>query len=248
VLSRHINWVEDTQKRNHPDTGYALSRLAMLHYHDFDDFDPAESLWRRALEIYEKALRPDCQEVAIILANLGLLLRSKGDEVAAESLYRRALGIYEQALGLDHSDTVSIVKELAETMEARRNYMGAEQLYRRVKAFHEKSLGSEHWCTVKSLNNLAVCLCNKGDYVEAEMMFRDALTRFSLIYGEVSLEVASSHEDLGKLLHLTERLAEAHEHYTKCLAIRLEKLSEDDEEIKLIKESIDEINVAMREK
>jgi tetratricopeptide (TPR) repeat protein len=60
-----------------------------------DKGDPAgtEALFRRALDITEKALGPDHFHMASALNNLALVLQDKGDYAGAEPLFRRELAI-----------------------------------------------------------------------------------------------------------------------------------------------------------
>jgi len=62
----------------------------------------AIQLARRALALREKALGPDHPDVALSLANLGLLYDRQGRYADAEPLYQRSLAIREKALGRDH--------------------------------------------------------------------------------------------------------------------------------------------------
>ena len=64
----------------------------------------AEPLYRRALEIWEKALGPKHPSMAQGLNNLAVLLDDQGRYRQAEPLYRRALAIRERALGPRHPD------------------------------------------------------------------------------------------------------------------------------------------------
>ena len=57
--------------------------------------------YERALEIYEKLRGHKHPSVAMVLMNLGVLWRMKGDKAKAISLYQEALAI-EEMLGPNH--------------------------------------------------------------------------------------------------------------------------------------------------
>ena len=78
------------------DTATCLNNLAAL-VHLQGDYAAAEPLFRRALEISEKALGPEHPDTGTSLYNLARLLQAKGDYDEAEPLYRRALATNEKA-------------------------------------------------------------------------------------------------------------------------------------------------------
>ena len=58
--------------------------------------------YERALEIYEKLRGHKHPSVAMVLMNLGVLWKIKGDKDKAISLYQEALAIKEEILGPNH--------------------------------------------------------------------------------------------------------------------------------------------------
>ena len=102
-------WGETTRIRLH-----SLNNLAVL-LHDKGDYEEAEPLYRRALDISERLLGRDHPYTATSLNNLAGLLHDKGDYEGAEPLFRRALDINERVLGRDHPDTATSLNNLAVT-------------------------------------------------------------------------------------------------------------------------------------
>jgi tetratricopeptide (TPR) repeat protein len=74
------------------------SNLALL-YDTQGQYSQAESLLKRSLAIYEKALGPNHPDVATSLNNLAELHRTQGQYSKAEPLYKRSLAIFEKVLG-----------------------------------------------------------------------------------------------------------------------------------------------------
>jgi tetratricopeptide (TPR) repeat protein len=83
-----------------------MTNFAAL-YQAKGDYDHAEPLLKRALEITEKVLGKEHPSTATYLNNLAVFLGgSKGDYDNAEPLHKRALAIREKVLGAEHPDTV----------------------------------------------------------------------------------------------------------------------------------------------
>jgi hypothetical protein len=78
----------------------------------------AERLYRRALEIGEKALGPEHPNVAIRLSNLAGLLRETNRLGEAEPLYRRAFLIFKNSLGVQHPNSQTVLNNYATLLQA----------------------------------------------------------------------------------------------------------------------------------
>ena len=104
----------------------------------------AETMFRSALALAEKALGPDHPDTAGTLNNLAGLLEEKGDDAGAETLYRRALAICEKTLGPEDPHTAASMDNLAGLLAARGDAADAEPLFRRALAIAEKALGPDH--------------------------------------------------------------------------------------------------------
>ena len=100
-------------------------------------------LYRRAIEIDEKALGKEHPDVATDYNNLAVLLQDQGKHAEAEALVRRAIEIDEKTLGKDHPGVASDCNRLALLLQDRRKYVEAEPLFRRAIEIDEKTLGKE---------------------------------------------------------------------------------------------------------
>jgi tetratricopeptide (TPR) repeat protein len=116
-------------------------------------YDQAEPLYRRAIEIGEKALGKDDPSVAIRYNNLADLLRAQGKYDQAEPLFRRAIEIGEKTLGKDHPNLAIRYNNLAGLLQAQGKYDQAEPLYRRAIEIFQTKLGLEHPNTVAVRKN-----------------------------------------------------------------------------------------------
>ena len=104
------------------------------------DYEGAEPLYRRALEVRERTLGEEHPDTLTSVNHLGLLLKSKGDYEGAEPLYRRALEDRERTLGEEHLDIITSVSNLGLLLKSKGDYESAEPLYRRVLEGFERTL------------------------------------------------------------------------------------------------------------
>ena len=121
-------------------------------------YTEAESLYKRALAIREKALGPEHPSVARSLNNLAGLYRAQGRYAEAEPLYQRSLAILERILGPEHPHVAQSLNSLAAFYQAQRRYAEAEPLLKQALAILEKVLGPEHPNVATSLENYAAVL------------------------------------------------------------------------------------------
>jgi CHAT domain-containing protein/tetratricopeptide (TPR) repeat protein len=177
---------------------------------------PAE----RALNILEKALGPDHQDVAIGLDNLAQLYSKKGDLARAEPLYVRALAVREKALGPEHPLVATSLNNLAELYRTKGDYALAEPLYYRALAIDEKAFGPEHPELAPALNNLAELYRAKGDYALAEPLFRRSLAINAKALGPEHPSVVPSLDNLAGLYREKGDLARAEPLFRYSLAVR----------------------------
>lgn len=171
-----------------------LTELAIL------DAPNAEAYYRLALQQEEKASGKDNPRVAIVLNDLGLTLRQKGDNSAAEPLFRRALAIQEKALGPNHTATASTLNNLGSLFQSIGQLDEAERLERRALRIFEEKLGPESMELAITCANLADLMWTKHDRSAAAILYRRALSIDESVYGPEDPEVAMDLTNLGLLL------------------------------------------------
>ncbi|MEI7636234.1 MAG: tetratricopeptide repeat protein [Syntrophus sp. (in: bacteria)] len=142
---------------------------------DRGNYPDAESLYKRALSIYEKALGPDHPDVATTLNNFGLLKCATGQYADAEPLYQRALDICEEAFGPEHPDAAMTLNNFAFLKYKTGQFTDAETLYQRALSIYGKSFGPDHPDFATTINNFASLKRDTGQYVDAELLYQRAL-------------------------------------------------------------------------
>lgn len=101
---------------DHPDTLISAVDLgdALLKQ---EQYEKAETLYRRALEGREKLLGPGHADVLDVVSSLGIALHKQGQYEKAEAMHRRGLEGREKLLGSEHQKTLDIVDNLGIVLE-----------------------------------------------------------------------------------------------------------------------------------
>ena len=216
----------DEWKIEGADVGKLLNQIGEYLYYQ-GRYAEAEPLYKRSLEIREKAHGKDHPHVALSLNNLANLYNTQGRYVEAELLHQRALAIREKALGKDHPGVASSLNDLAALYDSQGRYVEAEPLYQRALAIREKALGKNHPDVASSLNNLALLYKTQGRYVEAEPLYQRALAIWEKALCKDHPDVASSLNNLALLYKTQGRYGEAEPLYQHSLVILEKALGKD---------------------
>jgi tetratricopeptide (TPR) repeat protein len=211
---------------DHLDTATSANSLAVM-VQDQGHLAEAQSLFKTALVIREKALGPDHPDIATSLNNLASLFHAQGDLAGVRQLYERALAIREKALGPDHPDTATTLNNLAVLLQAQGDLAGARPLYERALAIREKVLGPDHPDTAGSLNKLAIALRVGGQLDAAQPLFERALAIREKALGPDHPDTAGSLNNLAIVLRARGQLDAAQPLFERALAIREKALGPD---------------------
>jgi CHAT domain-containing protein/Tfp pilus assembly protein PilF len=190
-------------------------------------YDEARPTGERALEIRERVLGLEHQDVAVSLNNLANIYFAKGDYARAEPLYKRAQAIREKILGPEHPDIGYSLNNLASIYQRIGDYDKAEPLYLRALAIGEKALGPEHSDVARYLTNLGLLYRVRGNYAKAEPFFQRALTIEEKVLGQEHPNIAHTLTNLATLYSVRGEYARAEPLYKRALAIKEKVLGED---------------------
>ena len=188
-------------------------QLGMLAQ-DRGDYDAAEPLYRRSLEINERI--GDQAGMATSYHQLGMLAQDRGDYDAAEPLYRRSLEINER-IG-DQAGMATSYHQLGILAQLRGDYDAAEPLYRRSLEINER-IGDQAGMAA-SYHQLGMLAQLRGDYDAAEPLYRRSLEISERIGDQAG--IATSYAVLGGLSEALGNLDEAVAYRVGALAIRLQ--------------------------
>jgi len=135
----------------------------------------AESLFRDALTISERAYGPDHRETATCLDNLATCLRKQGRYVDAVTACSKALAVREATLGKKHPHTAASTCNLGFLYRTIGRYDEAQTLLSHSLAIREQTLGDDHPYVAESLDRLAGLCRDLGRYDEAAQFCERAL-------------------------------------------------------------------------
>ncbi|MGZ3625416.1 MAG: tetratricopeptide repeat protein [Ktedonobacteraceae bacterium] len=139
-------------------------------------YELAEPLLQRALDIRKRVLGPDHSNTATSLNDLATLYQYQGKYELAEPLFQRALDIIEQVQGPEHPDTAASLNNLAALYKSQGKHEQAEPLYQRAIIIDEKVFGPDHPEVATDLNNLAQNYYFQGKDEQAEPLYQRALS------------------------------------------------------------------------
>lgn len=179
------------------------------------DFDAAEGMCRKSMEIYERLGLVEGMVAAY--GNLGNVLQGRGDLHGAEAVYRKALEVNERLGRLE--GMASVCCNLGVLLEIRGNLDGAEAMFRRALEVNEQLGRLEGMAN--TFGNLGNLLWRRGDLDGAEAMYRKSLA-INEGLGHLG-GIANQYGGLGIVLQSRGDLAGAGAMYHKSLEIN-EKL------------------------
>ena len=158
----------------HPEVAVKLSALAAI-LDGQGKYKEAESLYRRALGIYQEAFGPDHPDVALNLNNLAAI------EEAGAIPRRRRRSICNPCRSAkrswppDHPQVATSLNNLAMLYRSLERYRDAEPCFKRALAILRKHCGADHPNTVACLANYAALLPHVGH--ESEVSALEAQAR-----------------------------------------------------------------------
>ncbi|WP_417910972.1 tetratricopeptide repeat protein [Candidatus Electronema sp. PJ] len=222
------------------DLALAQHELAWL-YDDQGQYEKAEPLYKRSLDIREKTLGKDHPDVAASLNNLAVLYTAQVKYKEAEPLLQRALDIKEKTFGKDHPDTEGNLNNLAILYQKQGRYAEAEPLYKRDLKISEKSLGKDHPEVATTLNNLANLYQAQGRYEAAEPLYQRSLAIKEKSLGKDHPEVAATLNNLAWLYYTQGKYVEAGPLYQRAIAILKAKLPAGHPDITMVQTNYDDL-------
>jgi len=108
IYRQSLEMIPKTLGQDNPDAT-SFNNLAEI-YREQGKYEEAELMYKRELEIREKALGSGHPDVAASLNNLGSLYQAQGKFANAAPLYHRAIEIAEKSLGEEHPDFLKYLK------------------------------------------------------------------------------------------------------------------------------------------
>lgn len=182
-------------------------------------FAVSDSLYARALDIYQESGRDSDLLVAEILASKAKPLFFMQETDAALDHTQRAYGIYRERFGKEHVRTSNALHDLAFLAQAAGRFAQAESLFVESIELDASLRGESHPEHGKRLSNLAALYTTFGKPAQAAPLMEKALAIRSSVYGPDSFEVATDHAQLGGVAFTLGDMETAERGYARALRI-----------------------------
>lgn len=213
------------QEQHNRVSGYdpTLSLLASA-YETKGDYEQAESLYERDLDIKKGFFEEHDPAIAASLTNLAGTYHAQGNYAEAIALYEQALAIYRA--DSDERALATTLNYLAGTYHANDQSDRAEKLYREALAIRQRVLGEDHTDVATILNNLALLDRDRGRYSEAQAKMEQVLELKKRTLGEEHPDVAASLNNLALLHFERQEYLQAEKLLSDALQLRQKILGE----------------------
>lgn len=174
----------------YPDlVGFALWSIGN-GYRSLANFDRAEELYRRALELQREHLQSPDKKLATTIRDLGSVLWQTSRYEEAEPYFRESLEMYQELYeGEDNDELARSMDYLAADLSRLHKYKEAVELYR--KSLEMRRRISTPAVIARSVNNLGMCLRDQGEYQEAAKSIEEATIITRTERGDEHIDVAN---------------------------------------------------------
>lgn len=180
----------------------------VLAYTRLGQYDRAEGLARRNLELRQEVFGPEDPETVISLIHLANLVHNRGLDGSATPLLEEATRRSEEVLGPRHALTMDITETLGHSLleadPGRAVELMDDMLSRRMEV-----LGEGHPATLRAQLNLAWTFLSRGEYGEAELRLRAVSEVQARVLGPDHPDTLTALSHLGTSLHRLGRSEEA---------------------------------------
>lgn len=159
------------------------------------------------------------REVAILLNQVGLYLKARGEVEDAEPLLRRALEINRLTYGVDHENVAISLNNLASALQAKGWLFEAEPLYLEALKIDEHKFGRKHPSVARDLFNLGLLFQRMGRDNDVETLFHRALEINVRNFGRGHANIAIVLNSMARLYEEMGQSADAEPLYRRALSI-----------------------------
>jgi tetratricopeptide (TPR) repeat protein len=200
-----------------------LLRKAADYLRERAQYEQAEPLYHRALQVREQEIEAAPSALIAVLDGLALLSREQGKYQQAEHYYQRALHLQEQTA--DRPGEAHLLCGLACLLCRQGRYAQAESCHRQALQMREHLLGPEHPLVAHSLDGLAALFVSQGKYEQAEPLYRRALQIQECVLGPEHPDLATSLHGLAILFQEQGKYRQAESLFQRTVQIWEQALS-----------------------
>jgi tetratricopeptide (TPR) repeat protein len=156
---------------NDPRLGATLNDLGII-YDESQRYEKAETVYKRALAIREKALGANSSDVATTLNNLANLYKDESKYALAEPIYTRVLDIYSKTTGTDSQFMAMAYSNLGALYRVEGKTKESISSYKKALEVGDKSLGPENAHVIGIVSRLAEQCAKDGNDADAKIYYK----------------------------------------------------------------------------
>ena len=189
-------------------------------YQLLGEYEKAEVMYGRALDLRRKLAGNEQPVVAQLLNNLGVTLMWQDKATEAEARYQEALAMRRRLRGANLLEVAETLHNLAFLLRRQGELEKAEAAISECLVIRRELLGREHRAVAESMQGLAAILWRQRKLKDAENTLREGLAMQTRLLGNGHPQVADMTEDLGNILADQGRYPEAENTLKQALAKR----------------------------
>ncbi|KAI2618057.1 hypothetical protein GGS26DRAFT_602909 [Hypomontagnella submonticulosa] len=209
---------------SHRDTIGSIDDLVVILEHGGTDWDMAEEMSSKAVEMRMKAQGIEHPETLSSMSALARLLWKRGAYEKSKEIHMAVYTGRSQLLGSTHPDTLFTLSYLAEDSRRRGDYKEARKQLGEALAGLKQRFGEDHSHILILESNMAVICRQDQDLEEAEKMYWDLLGRHERMNGRTHPEAIRCLLNLSTLLSGRGDLTEAENYGREVVTGFREKL------------------------
>ncbi len=183
------------------------------------EYDRAEPMLLRALDLRRKELEYESIDTVNILNDLGSLRLAHGKREEALRLYEEAVTLSKKTTGLDSAATLTTLEYVGDALRELGRLDEARDIINEVIEGRHKLYGPDHEKIISANHNLGIILIGLGEYAEAEVILTDALAGIRKYHGLRHPKTAMALQNLTYAMTSNGRFKEAEPFARECVEV-----------------------------
>ena len=197
-----------------------LLRQAGTYHSERLNYDEAETLLKRSLDLYDRKHADRHEEAAVLCNNFGTLRVKRGNYAEARRMMLRAVAHFKRAPAATRLQMAQVMHNLGSLYLAQKRCEKAALFFRRVGPLRAELLGAENVITASTDASLAYVYFFQKRYAESEALFNATLKIYATQPDAAPLERAAILSNRAALFIELGRFSEAEADLELALQIR----------------------------
>ncbi|CAF2851206.1 unnamed protein product [Rotaria sp. Silwood2] len=188
---KYCNRLLSELPRDHPDLAPCYHNLGMVANHK-GKYDASLDWFAKALEMYNKARKPDDPVIATTYNSIGEVHFRKGNRTDALESFKKALNIRKKAFGEEHLQVAMCYHNMGNVYQEEKKFQEAFECHQKSLMIRQKHLPTNHpdiGASVQCIAGIYMCL-NYPDL---------ALQYYNMALEIYQKSLPSQHQDIGML-------------------------------------------------